>query len=331
MKEISRRSLGILTLAILALALLGTYLAMKVPPPQVVVSSTPAARGPILIEDDADFTRVGAGKGCECARAGSGTERDPYVISNWVINASGSAGIRIFGTNSYFTIERVQVQGDNLSIAINLDQVENGRIEESFISDNFIAAYVLQSSNLQFINNTIENNTYGIQLEVSSNNRVSSNHFNQISEVAIFVRGPDNSVTGNTVRGAFGAINIDGTGGGANDNLVEQNSVSNTTTYGIGVWRAVRTIVRGNLVTRNQGVGVTLADGSSNNTVEENQVTENKGGGIVLAEQTSYNSIRGNTAKGNGDGVSFFDLADAGSSNTWENNSYDTKMPETLD
>jgi parallel beta-helix repeat protein len=331
MKEIGRRSLGILALAILALALVGSYLVTKVSPPEVGVSSTPATRGPILIEEDADFTRVGAGKGCECARAGSGTERDPYVISNWVINASGSAGISLLGTSSYFTIKRVQVQGDGLSTGINLDQVENGRIEESLITNNFIGAYVYQSSNLQFINNTIEKNTYGIQLEDSYSNRVSSNHFNQIGEVAIFVRGSENSVTGNAVRSAFGGINIDGTGGGANDNLVDQNSVSNTTTYGIGVWRAARTVVRSNLVTHNQGVGITLAEGSSNNTVEQNEVIENKGGGIVLAQGTLYNSVRGNTAKRNGDGVSSFDLADTGSANTWENNSYDTKTPETLD
>jgi parallel beta-helix repeat protein len=285
-----------------------------------------------VIEEDADFTPVGAGKGCECARAGSGTERDPYVISNWVINASGSDGISVFGTNSYFVIQRVQVQGDTLSTGINLDQVENGRVEESFIANNYFAAYVFQSSNVQFINNTIEENAYGIQLEDSSSNRILLNHFNQIGQVAIFVRGPENIVTGNIVRGAFGAINIDGTGGGANhDNLVDQNSIANTTTYGIGVWRSARTIIRSNMVTSGQGVGITLADTSSNDTVEKNQVTANKGGGIVLGPETSNNLIRGNTAKRNGDGVSLFDLEDTGTGNTWQNNSYDTKMPDTLD
>jgi parallel beta-helix repeat protein len=323
--------LGILALAILAVAFAGTYLATKVPPPQVEISSTPATRGPIKIGEDADFTRVGAGKGCECTRAGSGTERDPYVISDWVINASGSTGINVFGTDSYFTIQRVQVQGDNQSIGINLDQVKNGRIEESFIISNFKAVYVSQSSNLQFINNTIEEDTYGIHLEASHSNQVSSNHFNEIGSVAIFVRGSENSVTGNTVSGAYGAINIDGTAGGANDNLVEENSISNTTEYGIGVWSAARTVVRGNLVTHSQGVGIVLTDGSSNSIVEGNRATENKGGGILLTEDTSHNSVIGNTAKQNGDGVNFFDLEDAGSVNTWENNSYDTKMPETLD
>jgi parallel beta-helix repeat protein len=253
------------------------------------------------------------------------------VISDWVINASGGVGIGVSETDSYFTIERVQVQGANESVGIYLDQVKNGRIEESFIINGFRAVYVYKSSNLQFINDTIEEVTYGIQLEASNSNRLSSNHFNNIGQVAIFVRGSENSVTGNTVSGAFGAINIDGTGGGANDNLVEENSVSNTTEYDIGLWVAARTVVRGNLVTHSQGAGILLAYGSSNSMVEGNRVTENKDGGIVLTEETSNNSIRDNTAKQNGDGVHFFDLADAGSGNTWENNSYDTKMPQTLD
>jgi parallel beta-helix repeat protein len=331
MKKIGRRFLGILTLTILAFVIVGIYLATKATPPQVGVSPTFAIRGPISIGEDADFTRVGAGKGCECASAGSGTERDPYVISNWVINASGTVGITVFGTNSYFMIKRVQVQGDGLSAGIKLDQVQNGKIEDSSVINNFIAVYVFQSSNLEFINNTIEQNTYGIQLEASNSNRLSSNRFSQIREVAIFVRGSDNSVIGNVVRGAFGAINIDGTAGAANGNLIEENSVSNTTEYGIGVWRAAQTTVRSNSVTHSQGIGIFLTDRSSNNLVEENQVTENKGGGILLDEETSYNSIRGNTAKGNGDGVRLFDLTDTGSGNTWENNSCDTKNPETLD
>jgi parallel beta-helix repeat protein len=331
MKRIGRRSLAILTLAILALVIVGIYLGTKAPPLQVGVSGTLATRGPILIGEDADFTQVGAGKGCECTRAGSGSERDPYMISDWIINASGTAGITVFGTNSYFTVNKVQVQGDGLSTGIKLDQVQNGRIEDSSITNNSIAAYVFQSRNLEFINNTIEQNGYGIRLEASNNNRLSLNRFSQIREVAIFVRGSDNSVTGNVVRDAFGAINIDGTAGGANDNLLEQNSLSNTTAYGIGVWRAAHTTVRSNSVTQSRGIGIFLTDRSSNNSVEENQVTENKGGGILLTEETSYNSIRGNTAKGNGDGVTLFDLTDTGSGNTWENNSYDTKMPRTLD
>ena len=326
-----RQSLGVLTLAILALVLSGIYLGTKMPAPHVEVPQPFAARPPILIGEDADFTLVDAASGCACVRAGSGTQRDPYVISGWAINASRTDGIAIFGTSSYFTIRGVRIQGDGSSTGISLDRVENGEIEDSSVFNNFMAVYVFLSSNLQFTNNTIEENAYGIQLEASNGNRVSSNHFNQIEQVAIFVRGSKNSIIKNAVEGAFGGINIDGTGGGANDNLVQENSVSNATNYGIGVWRAANTIVRSNWITNNTGVGILLTEGSSNNLVETNQVKENRAGGIVLSKETSHNSIRGNTAKGNGDGARFFDLEDDGSDNTWENNVYDTKTPQTLD
>jgi len=326
-----RRSLGILSLAILALVLAGMYLATKTPAPDVEEPHPIAVRPPILIGEDADFTRVDAVSGCACVRAGSGTERDPYVISGWAINASRINGIAIFGTSSYFTIRRVRVQGDGTSTGISLNRVENGRIEDSSIVNNFIAAYVFLSRNLQFTNNTIEENVYGIQLEASNGNRVSSNNFNQIKEVAIFVRGSENSIIENAIAGAFGGINVDGTAAGANSNLVQGNSVSNATNYGIGVWRAANTVVRSNWITQNQGVGIFLTEGSSNNLVEANQVTENRRGGILLTKETSHNSIKGNTAKGNGDGAKFFDLEDYGSGNTWKNNAYDSKMPQTLD
>jgi parallel beta-helix repeat protein len=324
---VRKLTVGILTLAILALVLSGIYLAAKMPASHVEEPQPVTARPPILIQEDADFTRVDAASGCACVRAGSGTQRDPYVISQWAINASRTDGIAIFGTSSYFTIREVRIQGDSLSTGISLDRVENGEIEDSSVFNNFMAVYVYLSSNIQFTNNTIEENTYGIQLEASNGNRVSSNHFNQIEQVAIFIRGSKNSIIKNAVEGAFGGINIDGTGGGANDNLVQENSVSNATHYGIGVWRAANTIVRSNSVTNNMGVGILLTEGSSNNLVETNQVKENRAGGIVLSRETSHNSIRGNTAKGNGDGARFFDLEDDGSDNTWEDNVYDTKTP----
>jgi parallel beta-helix repeat protein len=322
-----RQLLGVVTLAILALVLSGVYLATKIPAPHVQVPQPIAARPPILIAQDADFTMVDAASGCACVRAGSGTQRDPYVISGWAINASRTDGISIFGTSSYFTIRGVRIQGDGSSTGISLDSVENGEIQNSSVFNNFMAVYVFVSSNLQFTNNTIEEDVYGIQLEASNGNRVSSNHFNQIEQVAIFVRGPKNSIIKNAVEGTFGGINIDGTGGGADDNLVQENSVSNATNYGIGVWRAANTIVRSNWITNNTGVGIVLTQGSSNNLVEANQVKENRAGGIFLSNETSNNSIKGNTAKGNGDGARFFDLEDDGSDNTWADNVYDTKAP----
>jgi len=322
--------LAILALAILAGLPIATYV-VTTSRRMVKTEYQFEIRSPILIGEDSDFTRVGAGSGCECVRTGSGTESDPYLISRWTINASATDGIIVFGTSSHFIVRDVEIRGNGLSEGIHLDRVDNGKIVDCLIVGNSIGVYSFRSRNLQFINNTIEENTYGIKLEVSDGSRVLSNRFNQIKQVAIFVRGPNNSVTENVVRGAFGGINIDGTAGGANDNMVVQNSISDTMVYGIGVWRAARTVVRNNMITQNKGVGIVLTERSSNNSVEANVVTENRGGGILISEGSSQNTIKDNTAKGNGDGVRSFDLADTSSGNTWKNNTYDTKTPDTLE
>ena len=329
MKKIGRRSLGILVLAVLVAVVVGTYLATKTSPPRVESAYPPAP--PILIDEDADFTRVDAGSGCECVRAGSGTEQDPYIISEWLLNASDVNGLAVFGTKSHFIVRRVRVEGNGISTGIRLKEVENGAIEDSFIANNLIAVYILRSRNLEFANNTLEDNVYGIHLEASDANRVSSNLFDGTAQVAIFVRGSENLVRANRVHGAYGGINIDGTAGQANENVVTDNAVSATLGYGIGLWRAARNTVRNNFVKQNEGIGIILTENSVDNSVEANVVTQNREGGILVNDGASRNTIKDNTVEGNGDGVRFFDLADRSSGNTWKNNVYDTKSPETLE
>jgi parallel beta-helix repeat protein len=67
-----------------------------------------------------------------------------------------------------------------------------------------------------------------------------------------------------------------------------------------------------------------------NNVVEANMVSHNPDGGIVLIDGSSGNTVRGNTASKNGDGIDYFDLYDAGSGNIWQNNTYETKKPESI-
>jgi parallel beta-helix repeat protein len=81
---------------------------------------------------------------------------------------------------------------------------------------------------------------------------------------------------------------------------------------------------------RNTGVGITLTDHSTNNLIEANTISGTIGNGISLVQGSSGNTIRGNTAKGNGDGVNCYDLLDYGSNNVWQNNTYDTKKPESI-
>jgi parallel beta-helix repeat protein len=328
-----------LTLALLALGtiLFGTYLLVGSAPTLVGSAPTryseypPAPHSNIAIGGDGDFTRVGAGSGCECVRSGVGSDIEPYVISSWVINASGVDGISIYGTTAHFVIEGVYVYGDSSRVGIRLSDINNGRIESSSIANSFMGIHVERSSNLQFVNNSVSKSTYGIQLETSDGNTLSQNRVEGASEVSIFVRGSDNVVENNEVTGGqFGGINIDGTPGSANKNTVEGNVVTGSLSYGIAMWRATNCVLRGNIARGNGDTGIMLTDSSNNNLIEGNTVTGNKGGGILILGESTGNTIKENTAKNNGDGVNTVDLYDASSNNIWQNNTYDTKMPESI-
>jgi parallel beta-helix repeat protein len=336
MRSVRKWALGISILVVAVL--LGTYAytgqpfsgqqPVQMPTKFVEYPLTPHPA--ISIGGDSDFTTVAAGSGCQCVRYGSGTDRDPYVISGWIINASGIDGIQIFRTSVYFVITGVEVYSDHVRADVSLNQVVNGRIQDSSFFNAFTAVYALTCSNLAFLNDTITNSQNGIQLEASDQNEVSSNNFEQIGELAIFVRGSSNVVSGNKIVGSgFGGINVDGTSGRADGNIVEGNVVTDGVSYGIAMWRATNCSLTGNTVTRN-GIGIVLTDHSLGNLVEGNNVTGNKGGGISIGEGSSGNTVKGNFAKGNGDGTNAFDLFDASGNNIWQNNTYSTKKPDTL-
>jgi parallel beta-helix repeat protein len=184
---------------------------------------------------------------------------------------------------------------------------------------------------MEFINDTITGNQYGIQLEASSNSELLGNRIEENRELGIFLRGSNTILRDNSVmRNAWGGINVDGTTGLANANQIEGNVVSDNGDFGIGLWQGTNNVFRSNTVIHNYDVGIMVTDGSTKNLVEANNVTKNGGSGIIIIGGSSGNTIRQNTAKGNGDGVKDFDLYDMASGNVWENNTYDTKKPDTI-
>ena len=283
----------------------------------------------IQIGGDRDFTLVGTGFGCECVRSGVGTEKDPYLITRWTINASGVDGISILGTKAYFLIEEVRIFGSSMNVGIKLLNAEAGKITNTLIANMSDGVYVYRSTGILLRNNTLADDEFGIRIESSDNNTLISNHLDG-TQVAIFVRGSDNLVKDNVIMNSkFGGINIDGTAGSANRNVIENNTVIGSKSYGIAMWRATSCLLKDNTVGHN-GVGMLLTGESARNTIEGNIVTQNVGDGILLAGGSVDNIITKNIAKGNGNGVTSFDLHEQGLKNIWQDNAYDTKNPDTL-
>lgn len=69
------------------------------------------ARGTILIDGDAVFTRANG------VRGGSGAPDDPYVIARWSIVPDGVSGVHLAGTRAHVVIEDVVVLGGAANIA----------------------------------------------------------------------------------------------------------------------------------------------------------------------------------------------------------------------
>jgi parallel beta-helix repeat protein len=332
MRRVRSRYVALLLLILVVAVALATARQITHPAPQRKLSAEHASspHDPIVINGPEDFTTQGAGSGCGCVREGSGTQADPYVIASWVINASTTNGILIIGTSIHFVISGVTIYGEGSDFSgIFLQDVENGRIERSAITGNNEGIQTLMSSDLAIVNNNVTENEYGVHLEASHRNIVQGNNVSDNSHVAIFVRGSYNRVINNTVaRNGFGGINIDGTVAQAIYDVVSGNSVSENEGYGVGLWVAANCVVSDNTVSGNgEYGGIGLAETSYNVTVTRNLVLRNSGNGVSVVERSSANSIILNRVKGNGDGVSHFDLFDDGSGfgNIWANNEFDTR------
>jgi len=287
-------------------------------------------RSPISIHDASDFTPPNSTTGCACVVAGSGSARDPYVIAGWEIDASQSDGISVASVDDHFVITQVNISGTRQHVAIRLENVQNAKISNSTIAGTFVAVSIRGSKNIAVVDNAIGESQYGVWLEASDSNTVVHNNIESIGRVSIFVRGSDNLVEDNSIERTYGGINIDGTMGPADHNIVKNNTIRAAQEYGIALWRARGNTIASNIITDGRGAGIAITDSSSNNTIQSNNVRQNTGDGILIIEGSSNNLVQRNVFVGNGDGINTFDLHSEASNNTWRDNTYLTRSSDTL-
>jgi len=236
---------------------------------------------------------------------GSGSLIDPYILEDYVINASGyTFGIYIINSKGpYFIIRNCTVyESIDASVAggIRLENCSFGQIYNNTVYDNGKSGIILTDScqRINIYNNTVGDNNgyYGIHLIQSDDNLIYNNTGYDNGYHAIYLEASDyNSIFNNT------AYSND-------DNGIVINSFSkyNNVTY--------------NYCTFNADDGIYLLGGSRYNNISNNWVYRNNQHGIYL-ENVNENNIFENIIYDNGNGIK---LENSYQNSIYNNTIYDT-------
>lgn len=127
---------------------------------------------PVIIDGDSMFTLENGVVG------GSGTELDPYLIEGWEFTG-GYSGLCLRDTTKYVVISDVYAHGNGVGIL--LDNVTHVVVRDSVSSLNlqgwdYWGMYVLDSSQVEISNCSLETNIIGIYIESSSDCAIVDNH-----------------------------------------------------------------------------------------------------------------------------------------------------------
>jgi parallel beta-helix repeat protein len=224
------------------------------------------------------------------------------VLNNKVMD-NGSNGIYMQNTGNILMRNTVTGSGSD-----GIYGEETGQYaERNFVDDNQGDGMYFNQYDTTVIKNTVTNNdSEGLHLNqdlavlrinfVDMNDQVGMWHSND----AVVAAG--NTVTNNGDRG----IAVD-----EYSNVISRNLVVNNSGDGIG-YRCVYAIISGNNVRKNTGDGISDLE---NCVVKENLAKGNNGSGInssrnVFTDDFYGSLIKNNTARGNGNGVTTFDLHD---------------------
>ncbi|NVM52629.1 MAG: right-handed parallel beta-helix repeat-containing protein [Candidatus Helarchaeota archaeon] len=114
------------------------------------------------------------------ATDGTGTVRDPYILENYLINASGlGAGISIKNTNAYYILRNcIITNADRYYAGIMLSNVTNAIITNNTVYNSSGGILLYDSCHNILANNTANHNSGGICLDHSSNNVLIYNTIN---------------------------------------------------------------------------------------------------------------------------------------------------------
>ncbi|MFX1516611.1 MAG: nitrous oxide reductase family maturation protein NosD, partial [Promethearchaeota archaeon] len=268
---------------------------------------------PIVISSDSEFESQGF--------PGSGTYGDPYLIEGFNITSTTGSLIEIRSTETHFTLRNNFLNGLSTALSgIVFNSVRNGRIENNIIKNHISDGIFVQISNdIVITNNTIYENSIGIELEGayysrSHNITIRKNTIsNNINGIKSYLSGGDafsgNWITGNQV-GMLMNNNLRISNISSNiisDNFqqgiifaniihplfISSNTILNNGYEGIYTSSSNQIIFFNNTISNNGNEGLLLSD-SSDSSVLNNTFSNNNGYGVRLDEFTQNITISGN-------------------------------------
>ncbi|MFX0022090.1 MAG: NosD domain-containing protein [Candidatus Hermodarchaeota archaeon] len=277
---------------------------------------------PVVIDNDVsngagNFTWAEAALQPWCI--GSGTELEPYIIENLIIDGGGAGScIIIRDSSAYFEIRNCKLynsgSGTN-DAGIRLENADNGCLLENncsnnnqsgislsfstnnLISGNELSYNVLWGVLVQYSDNTMVtsniasfNENYGIFMPFSSNNTVTRNNVTNNGIHGIYIsHSNDITVSDNYMEnnGAAGILLQY-----SDNNKVSTNEVFYNSIYGIYLYSSHYNTLINNIVLDNGYYGVNLFY-SDNNTVSDNNISDTDNYGFLLM-YADYNTIFGN-------------------------------------
>ncbi len=233
-----------------------------------VSANSLASHSPIFIGSDSEFVPANG-----VTPGGSGTASNPYIIENWDIDASTTAGITIVSTRAYFVIRNAVVHdGGSKYYGIWLWNVTNGEVFAVNATRNRIGIAIDRSSSSIVSGSIAANNSWGVYLwssngTVVSDNKITNNH--QVG-IAVGLSSNNNAISGNevTLNGDVGVYLYSS----SSSNTVSGNTIASDN-FGIMLYTSSSgNAFFGNSITDTVVTGISFYSSSSNTFYHNNLV-----------------------------------------------------------
>ena len=267
-----------------------------------------SAESPINIDGDAALSSFCSGNGS------TGSSLNPFIIENYLIDASAANGICISNTNAYLVIENcVIANGSSNYDGIYLSNTTNVKIINNSLWNNNIGIELELVNTTAVLSNNCSNNLYGLYMDSVNNNAIEANNYvlntadgiwlgsgfnNTIFDNNCSFNTADGIQSGSSSNNTFGEniCNLNNEGGieleFANNNTIMANNCTFNYVNGVELDSSLNNTIAGNNCSSNNNNGIQLGSANSNIIIGNN--CSNNIVGINLNSQNNYNLVWGN-------------------------------------